>query len=127
MTNRTEGRPNKILLGTDLSARSDRALDRAALLAAECDAQLLVVHVLEEEPAMSGEGGPIPSWRRPPDPQRVAERRLRTDLRGLEARPVVIVEKGEPGEVLLRVAEAHGCDLIVTGLARDELLGRFSL
>lgn len=125
--NQAGKRPKKILLGTDLGARSDRALDRAALLAAAWKAELFVLHVLEEEKTFTGDSGPIPSWRRPPDPQSFAERRLRPDLRGLDARPTVMVEKGDPGEVILRIAEEHSCDLIVTGLARDELLGRFSL
>lgn len=37
----------KILLATDLSARSDRAMDRAVLLANEREAELLALHVLE--------------------------------------------------------------------------------
>lgn len=125
--NRADGRPKKILLGTDLAARSDRALDRAVLQAAAWKAELFVLHVLEEEKTFTGDNGPIPSWRRPPDPQSLAERRLRADLRGLDAHATIVVEQGEPGEVMLRVAEERGCDLIVTGLARDELLGRFSL
>ncbi|MGO4831929.1 universal stress protein, partial [Rhizobiaceae sp. 2RAB30] len=122
----TEGRVKKILLATDLGARSDRALDRAVMLAAEWRAELLVLHVLEEADALAGLGKPVPAWRRPPDPKSVAERRLEADLEGLEVRPVILVEKGDPGEVILRVAEAQGCDLVVTGLARDEPLGRFS-
>jgi nucleotide-binding universal stress UspA family protein len=124
---RSDKRPSRILLGTDLSARSDRALDRAALLATAWEAELFILHVLEEEKNFAGEAGPIPSWRRPPDPQPIVERRLRADLRGMDKRPTVFVEKGEPGELILRIAEEQGCDLIVTGLARDELLGRFSL
>ncbi|HWK64719.1 MAG TPA: universal stress protein [Rhizobiaceae bacterium] len=126
-TNRADQLPKKILLGTDLSARSDRALDRAVLLAAAWKSELFVLHVLEEEQTFTGGNGPIPSWRRPPDPQSLAERRLRADLHGLDAQATVIVEQGAPGEVMLRVAEEQGCDLILTGLARDELLGRFSL
>ncbi len=121
---RALGRPRKILLGTDLSARSDRALDRAALLATAWQAELVALHVLEEEKSVTG--SPIPSWRRPPDPQPIAERRLLADLQGFKARPTVIVEKGDPAEVMLRVAAEQGCDLIVTGLARDELFGRFT-
>lgn len=124
MADRNAGQPKKILLATDLGARSDRALDRAVMLAAEWRAELLVLHVLEEENA--GAGGPIPSWRRPPDPRSVAERRLVADLSSLGVLPVVLVESGDPGEVILLAAEAHGCDLIVTGLARDEPFGRFS-
>ncbi len=121
-----EGRVKKILLATDLGARSDRALDRAVMLAAEWRAQLLVLHVLEEENVLADQGKPVPVWRRPPDPKSVAKRRIEADLKGLAVSPIVFIEKGDPGEVILRVAEVQGCDLVVTGLARDEPLGRFS-
>jgi nucleotide-binding universal stress UspA family protein len=39
----------------------------------------------------------------------------------------VVMEKGDPAEVIVRVVEREGCDLIVTGIARDETLGRFGL
>ncbi len=39
--------PRKILLATDLSARSDRAMDRASALMQQFNAELVVVHVLE--------------------------------------------------------------------------------
>ena len=38
--------PKTILVATDLSARSDRALDRATALAAEWNARLVVLHAL---------------------------------------------------------------------------------
>jgi len=41
--------PKKVLLATDLSARSDRALDRATQLARQWDAGLVVVHALEDQ------------------------------------------------------------------------------
>jgi nucleotide-binding universal stress UspA family protein len=37
----------RIVLATDLSARSDRALDRAMMLAARESAELVVLHVIE--------------------------------------------------------------------------------
>ena len=39
----------------------------------------------------------------------------------------IVIEAGDPGAAILRAAAAEGCDLIVTGIARDELLGRFRL
>jgi len=38
----------RILMATDLSARSDRALQRAVMLAHEFAAQLKIVHVVDE-------------------------------------------------------------------------------
>lgn len=40
----------RILLATDLSSRTDRALDRAAQLARQWGGELLVCHALEADP-----------------------------------------------------------------------------
>ena len=42
--------PKKILVATDLSAHSDRALDRGIQLAQQWDAQLIVLHVMDRYP-----------------------------------------------------------------------------
>ena len=121
--------PRKILLATDLSARCDRALDRAASLAAEWNAELLAVHALEQpEDVLAPEArARLPSWRRPPDPVRVVEEQLRHDMMQ-SGQPVhAIIERGEPVDIILRVTRQQNCDLIVTGIARDETLGRFGL
>lgn len=127
MTDSKSEHPKRLLLATDLSARTDRALDRAVLLAGEWQAELVILHVLEDETVLSDGMGPLPSWRRPPDPQKAAEQQLRADLRGLAPNATVVVESGKPGDVILHTADALKCDMIVTGLARNELLGRFSL
>jgi hypothetical protein len=54
--------PKKILLATDLSCRCDRAMDRAVALATEWQAQLVVLHVLQEPAPVTD----LPSWRRRP-------------------------------------------------------------
>ncbi len=54
--------PKRILLATDLSARGDRALDRATQLASLWGAELAVVHALEGPELLDDQG--IPSWRR---------------------------------------------------------------
>lgn len=110
-----------ILLATDLSPRCDRALDRATSLAAEWHARLVVLHAMQE-PAMVTD---LPSWRRPPDPRLAARQRVRRDLQGAEGVEIeVIVERGEPASLILEVTERLDSDLIVTGVARDEPLGR---
>lgn len=120
--------PRKILLSTDLSARCDRAMDRAVQLAEQWKADLVVAHaVMGEDVVMREADGRIPSWRRGPDAQDIAERQLRSDLGQIGVNVKIIVEPGEPGEVVLRAAKAQGCDLIMTGIARDEPLGRFLL
>ncbi|MFG1359103.1 universal stress protein [Xanthobacter pseudotagetidis] len=120
------GGPKAILLATDLSPRCDRALDRAVILAKQWNAELVIVHVLETS-ASEGADLTVPSWRRPPDPASVARRQLQMDVGEVAARARIVVEAGDPAEVTARVADERGCDLIVTGIARDELLGRFLL
>jgi nucleotide-binding universal stress UspA family protein len=116
--------PRTLLLGTDLSCRCDRAMDRATVLAAEWRARLVVLHVLQEPAPVTD----LPSWRRPLDPCEAARRRVLRDLRGAEGLDLqVMVERGEPASSILEVVERFGGELIVTGVARDETLGRLLL
>ncbi len=105
-----------ILLATDLSCRCDRAQDRAALLAEQWGARLAVLHVLEAEPS------DVPSWRGPSAAARIAERRIRADIADRRVEWEVILDHGEPAAAILRQAVERGCDLIVTGIARDRML-----
>lgn len=120
------GRPRSILLATDLGARSDRALDRAVQLAKGWQSPLVVATVIE-----AGAGRidlmalrDPPDWYRGEDPEQVAERQLLEAMsaQGVDAR--FRVERGPPGDRLLEVAEAEGCELVVAGVARHESLGR---
>jgi nucleotide-binding universal stress UspA family protein len=116
--------PGSILLATDLSCRVDRALDRATALAAEWRARLVVLHVLQEPAPVTD----LPSWRRPPDPYEAARQRVLRDVRGAEGVDLrVLVERGEPAPRILEVTERLGSELVVTGVARDETLGRIFL
>jgi len=113
--------PRTILLATDLSPRCDRALDRATSLAAEWRARMVALHVLQEPASVID----LPSWRRPPDPRLAAWQRVRRDLQGAEGVEIdVMVERGEPASLILEMVERTGSNLIVTGVARDETLGR---
>jgi nucleotide-binding universal stress UspA family protein len=123
-----QGPPKAVLLATDLSARCDRAFDRAASLAAEWGARLVALHAMEEDAPGAAIGGePVPSWRRTPDPQRSAEARIRSELREVSPDIAVVIEKGNADDAIVRTADAHDCGLIVTGVGRDELLGRLAL
>lgn len=121
--------PKKILLATDLSARSDRALDRATQLAQQWNAALVVVHALEDQTraARSPTFEDLPSWRRPPDPAIAVEAQIRRDLRGAVSELRIVVTEGDPPYVILDVAQREQCDLIVIGAARDQGLGRVVL
>jgi nucleotide-binding universal stress UspA family protein len=116
------------LLATDLSARCDRALDRAALLAAKWQARLVIAHALEEDAtAALGRTEPVPSWRRPAEQQQVAESRIRSELGEICPGATVVIERGDAADVVLRAAETHRSGLILTGVARNEPLGRLVL
>lgn len=123
--------PRRILLATDLSNRCDRALDRAAQLALQWQAELVVVHALSApgldryDPLASTDVGLHLR-------EKIAAERilldLGADLRG--NRPPVLsvhVEEADPAELTLRVAREKQCDLIVTGVARDGLFGVVAL
>lgn len=121
--------PKRVLLATDLSANSDRALDRAVQLARRWNAGLLVLHALETEPATAPSPiyEDIPSWRRPPDPAIAVESQIRRDMREEVADLRIIVEEGDPAQLVLDVVQRERCDLIVLGAARERALGRVAL
>jgi nucleotide-binding universal stress UspA family protein len=120
------GRPRKILLATDLSPRCDRALDRAVRLRSEWQAQLVIVHAVEERATdlLDVDAAPL---ERPTDPRERAMRRLRADLLALADDARLVLAEGEPAEAIAATAEAEDCDLIVTGIARHEFMGAFNL
>lgn len=121
------GPPKGLLLATDLSPRSDRALDRATTLSAQWESALVVLYVLEKFELGTLEAAQLPSWRRPPDPVSLARKQLLAEIGAVSDRATVLVGEGDPAETILRTAESEQCDLIVIGMARDELLGRLSL
>ena len=121
--------PARILLATDLSSRSDRAQDRAASLAKQHDCELIVLHVLESPNKYN-------SIRRIPflpflDYNKLAiekaRKRLLDDMSGIHAHADIMIEEGVPHEIIMRVAEERNCDCIVTGVARNEILGQHTL
>lgn len=105
-----------ILVATDLSARSDWAIERAAKLAAYHDCRLVVLHVVDEEL-----------------PARVADRlrdeaaaSLKEFVSGLEPAQIVKIETrcefGEHFSTIIDAAEKESADLIVIGKHREDAL-----
>jgi nucleotide-binding universal stress UspA family protein len=121
----TKGPPKKILLATDLSCRCDRALDRSTRLAKQWGARLMVLHVLDPDQQFLENLRSVdrPTWRRP---NRVfsIEAQVRRDLLEDLTNFDVRVEEGDPAVVIDEIARMQECDLIVTGVARDEPFGR---
>jgi nucleotide-binding universal stress UspA family protein len=109
---------SSLLLATDMSCRCDRAFDRARALAAGWRAKLTVVTAVEQSLDE-------PSWR---SGTSAATKNVRAELgRELDASGIdwdVFVAPGAPHDVVLAAAERVQSQLIVTGVARNELLGR---
>jgi nucleotide-binding universal stress UspA family protein len=116
----------RLLLATDLSARGDRALDRAAMLAVEWDASLTVVHAIEAEHyEMTSDRHPGPSWRQSSDPNRaIALKRVCQDLGHLDVPFDVVLGQGAPSDVILHEARDLDVEMIVTGIGGGETFGR---
>lgn len=106
----------RILVATDLSARSERAVQRAALLARAAGGELTLVHVVDDD-----------------QPQQIVDlevseagRFLRAriaelpELREVACRPEITT--GDPFDGILRAAHAASADLIVMGTHRKRLL-----
>lgn len=124
MSDRHADTPRRILLATDLSARSDRALDRAVSVARQWDAELILAHIIEPAPDVTDPTFGLPSWRRGPDLDARTSRRIRDDLGAYSDTIRLVVEHGSPVERIGEIAEREGAELIVTGVARAATLGR---
>jgi nucleotide-binding universal stress UspA family protein len=112
----TDGAPRKILLATDLTPAADRALDRAAQLAAAWNAELIACHVVEASSPRS--------WgieRR----VRNAETEMERLVKGIKVRKKVAhyIVIGDPAERTLKYAEEIGADFLVTGPAHGKIVG----
>lgn len=110
---------NRILVATDFSTRSDRALRRAVLIAGQTGAGLTLLHVVDDDQ---------PAYLI--DPQQAAaqhllDRTARTisETDGIEAE--VLVSRGDPFAGILRSADEVNPDLIVIGPHRRQLLDAF--
>jgi nucleotide-binding universal stress UspA family protein len=106
----------QILAATDFSTRSNRALRQAGLLAGPVNAQLHIVHVVDDdqpEELIAME-------------KREAERLLQEqassmpELRGVQTSTMVV--SGDPFDGILRAAARMKADLIVMGSHRKHLL-----
>ncbi len=113
-----------VTLATDLAARTDRAFDRAVDLARRWNARLLIVHTVEERMSMDDQ----PSWRRGADPVQTARWKLQFDYPGWEGVETAIeIKVGKPLEIVLEAASRESTDLIITGIAREDVYGRDNL
>jgi nucleotide-binding universal stress UspA family protein len=98
----------RILIPTDFSGPSDRALQVACALARDHGAELVILHAVPAAAVIYG-----------PPPEEYLEH-LREELKRLGAadpktRVVHELVEGDPARAILRAAREAGCDLIVMG------------
>lgn len=112
-----------VLLATDLSARCDRALDRAVQLATQWRAELIAVNVVETSQAPDM----VLNWAYgdEADNLQILRRQLREDLADIRVPLSTRIVRGEVAVGIAETANDSGCGLIVTGMARSEPFGRF--
>jgi len=106
----------QIVVATDLSIRSHRALRRAGLLAQANGAHITLVHVVDEDQPEELVKIEIQEVSRILDEQIASV----AELRGVRCRPLVIA--GNQFSGILRAAETAKADLIVMGAHRKQLL-----
>lgn len=102
----------EVLLASDFTARSDRALGRAIQLAEEKQGKLVIAHVLEKGAKADEED---------------VLHRLRADLPEDAANAELIVRAGSAPKALEAIAAERGSNLIVTGVARYNSIGDYFL
>ncbi len=117
--------PLRVLLATDLTSRSDRALDRSLQLSREWNAELHIVHSMQELPPEVPVGTSVSRYlERFSDVRDEALRMIRREVGADElGAKLHIEERVAPAEAILTVADREGCDLIVLGESRDRLFG----
>lgn len=104
----------KLLIASDLSARSDVALQRAMALAGQLNAEFLVLHVIDSELPQTLQS------RQKDRARDVLHQTLRAGGKQSQAR--VLVRSGHPSLTIGEVAEEHDVDLVVLGSYRKEVL-----
>jgi universal stress protein E len=106
----------QIVAATDFSTRSNRALRQAGLLAQPAEAQLHVLHVVDDDRP----GELVHMERR--EAERLLAEQLDSmpELRGVRSRPMVVT--GDPFDGILRAAAEVSADLIVMGSHRKQFL-----
>ncbi|MDQ6433075.1 universal stress protein [Mesorhizobium sp. LHD-90] len=103
---------SSILVATDLSARCDRAVDRAAALAVDWEGRLRVIHVVDDRDTRD---------------QSKLEKAVRATLRDPTADIDILLPHGSAPETIARCAEETASAIIVTGIARYNHFGDYFL
>ena len=104
----------RLLVATDLSERSNRAVRRAGMLARDLRASLTLLHVVDDDRPQQFISAEIASA------QQLLDTIAATMLQDVNCE--TLVELGDPFDGISRVAKSRGVDLIVMGAHRKQLL-----
>ena len=115
----SEMRPRHILLATDLQDEAHRASDYAIAMALRQAAELIVLHVIEDQVSDFGRA----------EQQRLASLARMEGLippeTHLPCEPTMVVARGPAADEIPQAARRHGADLIILGLhGRKQMVGR---
>jgi nucleotide-binding universal stress UspA family protein len=121
----------KILLATNGTPSSDRAIARLAELTPAVEREVLLVHVRAHQPepvlaAVDGALALVPAPEEPDMEAHLAYACAELARQDLAAR-AMLVRGADPRRRILEIAEAEGVDLIVVGTRHLGALGRFLL
>jgi nucleotide-binding universal stress UspA family protein len=106
----------RVAVGTDGSATAAEAVKAATEMARRFEAELVLLGVLQEGGGPRGDEDPELQWASSPSARlREVLDRTEADVRrsGIECR--TLVGEGDPGEVLVQLAEACEADVLVIG------------
>ena len=106
----------QILAATDFSTRSNRALRQAGLLAQRGNAQLYIVHVVDDDRPEEF----IRSEKREAERLLSEQTNSMPELKKMQPHAKVVV--GDPFDGILKVAAEVNADLVVMGSHRKQLL-----
>ncbi len=106
----------RVAVGTDGSATATQAVEAATEMARRYQAELVLLGVFQEDGSPPGDEDPELQWRSSPAARlRAILDRTEEEVRrsGVECR--TLTREGDPGEVLVELAEACEADVIVIG------------
>lgn len=103
-----------IVVATDFSARSDRAVDRAVLLAEQLSRPLKLIHAIELSHDCDRDGERL-------------ERRLRELVRGADCDVELLCPRGTVPEAIVDAVRDAGASLLIMAVARYNSVGDYFL
>ena len=103
-------------MGTDGSATAAEAVKAAAEMARRYEAELVLLGVFQDGGSGPGADNPELQWASSPSARlREVLDRTEKEVRGSGVECRTLTDEGEPGEVLVRLAESCEADVLVIG------------